>query len=64
MLSFSPKKNLEELLNRLRDIDQRLAGSLEEEYVLLYPHVVNRLRRVGIKAHTAYEPGRIPKELV
>ena len=64
MLSFSPRKNLEELLNRLRDIDQRLPGSIEEEYVFLYPHVVNRLRRVAIKPHTAYEPGRVPKELV
>jgi hypothetical protein len=64
MLSFSPRKNLEGLLNRLRDIDQSLAGAVEEEYVFLYPHVVNRLRRVGIKPHTAYEPGKVPKDLV
>jgi uncharacterized Fe-S cluster-containing radical SAM superfamily protein len=64
MLSFSTRKSFEGLLNRLREIDQRLPGSIEEEYIFLYPHVVNRLHRVGIKPHTAYEPGRVPKELV
>jgi len=64
MLSFSPRKNFAELLNCLREIDQRLPVSVEEEYLILYPHVINRLRREGIKPHKAYEPGRVPKELI
>jgi len=50
--------------NKLCEIDSRLAEDMEEEYVFLYPHVVERLRIVGIKPRVAYEPGRVPKELV
>jgi hypothetical protein len=64
MLSFSPKENFRELVNRLRDIDPSLAEDVEEEYVFPYPHVVSRLEKAGIRPHTAYEAGKVPEELV
>jgi uncharacterized Fe-S cluster-containing radical SAM superfamily protein len=64
MLSFSPEENLEELKSRLRRIDPGLADNLEEEYIFLYPHVVDRLSRAGIRPRVAYSPNGVPKELV
>ncbi|NWG09960.1 MAG: radical SAM protein [Nitrososphaerales archaeon] len=64
MLSFSPKKNFEALKEKLHEIDASLAREVEEEYVFLYPHVVDRLNEAGIKPLVAYRPDKIPKELV
>jgi len=64
MLSFSSRESIEELVGRLADIDRSLVEELEEEYVFLYPHVVRRLKRAGLKPHTAYSPTRIPEELI
>ena len=64
MLSFSPKENFRVLLNRLRDIDQGLAENVEEEYVFLYPRVINRLSEASIRPTIAYEPSKAPKELI
>jgi uncharacterized Fe-S cluster-containing radical SAM superfamily protein len=64
MLSFSPKKNFAKLKAQLQEIDASLARNVEEEYVFLYPHVVQRLKNVGIKPITAYEPDNIPERLI
>ncbi|KUO40970.1 MAG: molybdenum cofactor biosynthesis protein MoaA [Candidatus Hadarchaeum yellowstonense] len=64
MLSFSPAGNLEKLKDRLREIKPSLADEVEEEYVFLYPHVVERLSRAGIRPRKAYSPGKIPDHLV
>jgi len=64
MLSFSPKKNFTKLKTQLQEIDTALAREVEEEYVFLYPHVVQRLRNAGITPIVAYRPNNIPKELI
>jgi uncharacterized Fe-S cluster-containing radical SAM superfamily protein len=64
MLSFSPPGAIERLKERLEEIDRSLPGNLEEEYVFLYPHVVERLRRAGLKPRVSYSPSGIPRELV
>jgi len=64
MLSFSPKENSTKLVNDLRKIDPGLAEDVEEEYVFLYPHVVSRLTRAGIKPRISYGPNEIPEELI
>jgi len=64
MLSFSSDKSVEELKNRLANIDKRLVEEFEEEYVFLYPHVVAQLEKSGLKPRIAYEPSNIPEELV
>lgn len=56
MLSFSPPGGLEKIRSRLAEIDPELPGSIEEEYVLLYPHVAERLRRAGIRPRVACGP--------
>lgn len=64
MLSFSSEKSFEELKRRLREITPSLADAVEEEYVFLYPHVVERLKKAGIQPRIAYSPANIPRELV
>lgn len=49
MSSFSTGENLLRLEEKLHKIDRRLAKALEEETLILYPHVVKRLKRAGIK---------------
>jgi len=36
--------------------------NVEEEYVLLYLHVINRLTEAGTQPTIAYEPSKEPKE--
>jgi len=64
MLSFSSKDSVEGLLRRLEEIDPILIEEFEEEYVFLYPHVVERLRKAGLSPRIAYHPNRIPEELI
>ncbi|MCK4252025.1 radical SAM protein [candidate division WOR-3 bacterium] len=64
MLSFSPDKNIVLLKQRLKKISKSILDDFEEEYIFLYPHVVNRLKKAGIKPLIAYTPGGIPKKLI
>ncbi|TDA31245.1 MAG: molybdenum cofactor biosynthesis protein MoaA, partial [Hadesarchaea archaeon] len=63
MLSFSPREALVNLKRRLEELDPSLPRNLEEEYVFLYPHVEERLKRAGIRPLLSYHPGQIPKRL-
>ncbi len=56
MVSFCSEESLRELVERLAEIDSRLPSVLEPEYVILYPHVIERLRRAGIKPRISYSP--------
>lgn len=62
MLSFSPKENFSKLIDRLKGIDERL--EVEEEYVFLYPAVAKKLQAARLKTFVAYEPNKIPRELI
>lgn len=64
MLSFSPDKNVVQLKKRLEKISPKIIEDFEEEYVFLYPHVIERLKRTGLKPFVAYSPDGIPKELI
>uniref|UniRef100_A0A7V0Z3J5 Radical SAM protein n=1 Tax=candidate division WOR-3 bacterium TaxID=2052148 RepID=A0A7V0Z3J5_UNCW3 len=64
MLSFSPDKNVVQLKERLKKISNRIIEDFEEEYVFLYPHVLERLKKAQIKPYIAYTPDGIPKELI
>jgi uncharacterized Fe-S cluster-containing radical SAM superfamily protein len=64
MLSFSEPEGLEGLKARLADIDSKLPGQLEEEYVFLYPHVTERLKKAGLVPKISYQPNRVPCELI
>jgi len=49
MMSFSSNADIQQLKGKLAEIDQGLTDALEEEYVILYPPVVKRLKEVGIQ---------------
>jgi len=56
MVSFCSREDVEYLTERLRDIDERLVHQLEDEVVILYPHVVELLKRRGLRPRIAIDP--------
>jgi uncharacterized Fe-S cluster-containing radical SAM superfamily protein len=48
LIDLVRKDNLEILRDRLSEIDRKLVGDLEFETLIAYPHVVRRLRAVGL----------------
>ena len=48
MFDLIDRKNIKVLSNRLREIDPKLANNLEMEGLIEYPHVVTRLKKVGL----------------
>lgn len=64
MASFSPRKALHKLIERLRQISPKVAEDVEIEELILYPHVVKRIRRYGLKYYSTHRPDRIPPEQI
>jgi uncharacterized Fe-S cluster-containing radical SAM superfamily protein len=64
MLSFSPDKNIVLLKERLKQLSPVIIKDFEEEYIFLYPHVVHRLKKIGIQPLVAYTPGGIPRKFI
>ncbi|MEM3874666.1 MAG: radical SAM protein [Candidatus Bathyarchaeia archaeon] len=64
MASFSPKKSLQSLIERIGQISPKLAEEIEIEELILYPHVVQRLRNYKLRYYTGYAPERVPPEQV
>ena len=64
MASFSPRKGLQQLVRRLRQISPSLAEELEIEELILYPHVIRRVQKYRLKYYTAYSPERVPPEQI
>jgi hypothetical protein len=63
MVSFSPRESVENLKLLIQEIDPLLASSIEEEYVILYPHVTKRLEGAGLRPVVAFTPDGISKRL-
>ena len=64
MLSFSSSENYESLKTRLAGIHPTLSKEVDEEYVILYPHVVELLKTRGLKPKIAYKPEGIPTSMI
>jgi uncharacterized Fe-S cluster-containing radical SAM superfamily protein len=64
MMSFSNDGGLENLKERLRQIDPDFAEQVEIEELILYPHVVQRIQKFGLRHTTGHKPDRVPKEQV
>jgi len=64
MTSFSSPASLAKLHDRLSQISPSIAESIEVEELILYPHVVKRLKEKGLAAVTAHRPDKVPPELV
>ena len=58
MLSFSGRETMDRLYNMIWKIDPRMHSEVEREEVILYPHVLEKLRRAKLEYHT----GHFPKE--
>ncbi|MEM2202033.1 MAG: radical SAM protein [Candidatus Bathyarchaeia archaeon] len=64
MASFSSKKSLQSIIERIQKISPELAEGIEIEELILYPHVVQRLRNYKLRYYTGYTPERVPPEQV
>lgn len=56
MASFLTEMEIMELKERLKEINRILPSKLEIEYAILYPPVIERLQRAGIKPYKAIIP--------
>ncbi len=56
MTSFCSDDELLDLVAKLREIDPYLPTHLETEYVILYPSVADRLKRLGLEPRIAVDP--------
>jgi uncharacterized Fe-S cluster-containing radical SAM superfamily protein len=64
MSSFSPKSSLNSLANSLKEIDPRLTSEMEIEELILYPHVVKRLKKHNLEYRVAHEPNQVPPDQI
>jgi uncharacterized Fe-S cluster-containing radical SAM superfamily protein len=64
MVSFSSEESLGNLKQELKQIDPDLAEQVEIEELILYPHVVQRIQKYGLRNVSGYEPNKVPKEQV
>ena len=56
MVSFSGREELDHLYNAIWKIDPIMHSEIEEEQVILYPHVEEKLRRAGLQYRSAHVP--------
>lgn len=64
MASFSTKESLRSLTERLNQISPKLAEEIEIEELILYPHVVRKLQKYGLRYYTGYAPENVPPEQI
>lgn len=64
MASFSTRESLRLLLERLKQISPKMAEEIEIEELILYPHVVQRLKKYGLKYYTGHAPENVPSEQI
>ncbi|MDK6028638.1 radical SAM protein [Ignisphaera sp. 4213-co] len=64
MLSFSTDENYAKFKKRLMEINPRLVESIDEEYVILYPHVIELLKKNKLRPRLAFTPDNIPQCMI
>jgi uncharacterized Fe-S cluster-containing radical SAM superfamily protein len=64
MVSFSEAANIRKLKERLAFIAPYLKKELEIEELIMYPHVIKRLKQTRLEFSTGHDPGCVPKELI
>jgi len=64
MASFSPKENLDALIKKLGMMSSELAREIEIEELILYPHVINRIQKHGLKYYRTHIPEGVPPEQI
>jgi len=56
MLSFSGREATDQLYHTIWKIDPRLHSEIEKEEVILYPHVLEKLKRANLHYHSGHIP--------
>lgn len=64
MSSFSTQDSFNALIGELKEIDPKLAQNTEVEELILYPHVVRRLKKHGLAYNIAHRPDQVPPEQI
>jgi uncharacterized Fe-S cluster-containing radical SAM superfamily protein len=64
MLSFSTPESYYQLKKEFSKIHPALPSCIDEEYVILYPHVKEVLRKHGLKPKISYTPEGIPDFMI
>jgi uncharacterized Fe-S cluster-containing radical SAM superfamily protein len=64
MSSFSTPESYNTLNRRLKDMDPKLAQNTEMEELILYPHVVKRLKKYGLAYRVGHEPDKVPQDQI
>jgi uncharacterized Fe-S cluster-containing radical SAM superfamily protein len=64
MSSFSTQDGFNALIRRLKDIDPKLSQNAEIEELILYPHVVKRLKKYGLAYYVAHKPDEVPLDQI
>jgi uncharacterized Fe-S cluster-containing radical SAM superfamily protein len=62
MFSFSGREAMDRLYNTIWKIDPRMHSEVEREEVILYPHVLEKLRRAKLEYYSGHFPDRVPRE--
>ena len=62
MISFSGREAVDRLYNTIWKIDPRMHSEVEREEVILYPHVLEKLRRAKLEYHSGHFPEKRGKE--
>lgn len=64
MLSFSRPESYAEFKSKLKEISPRLISCIDEEYVILYPHVIELLKKYNLKPLISYTPDGVPDFMI
>jgi len=56
MFSFSGREAIDQLYNTIWKIDPRMHSEIEREEVILYPHVMEKLKRANLSYHSGHIP--------
>ncbi|WXG44102.1 MAG: radical SAM protein [Promethearchaeati archaeon SRVP18_Atabeyarchaeia-1] len=64
MTSFSTTESYNALNRRLKNMDPLLAQNTEIEELILYPHVVKRLKKYGLAYSIGHRPDQVPLDQI
>ncbi|MEM4913837.1 MAG: radical SAM protein [Desulfurococcaceae archaeon] len=64
MLSFSTEESYVSFKKKLAEIHPSFTECIDEEYVILYPHVRELLEKNKLKPRIAYDPSGIPEFMI
>ncbi|MCX8184242.1 MAG: radical SAM protein [Sulfolobales archaeon] len=64
MLSMSGEEGLKKFISTLRSIHTELPELVDEEYIILYRHVKELMKRTGLKPKYVVLPDRVPSEMI